>query len=90
MRVELYLSPNPLVVGVRFCVQIVPFSSERKAIRFKTKLIDEYEGAKVIEFPGERSYWVRIRPAGDDREQAETMARRLRPDEGVAYLTRLD
>jgi hypothetical protein len=33
---------------------------------------------------------VRIRPAGDDREQAEEMARRMRPDEGVAYLTRLD
>jgi len=44
----------------------------------------------VIEFPGERSYWVRIRPPGDDRDQAEEMARRLRPGEGVAYLTRLD
>ena len=31
-------------------------------------------------------------PAGAimTREQAEEMARRMRPDEGVAYLTRLD
>ena len=90
VRVDVYQTPKPMEVGGRWCVQIGPFTSERKAIRLKTKLIDEYEGAKVIEFPGERSYWVRIRPAGDNREQAETMARRLRPDEGVAYLTRLD
>ena len=90
VRVDVYQTPKPMEVGGRWCVQIGPFTSERKAIRFKTNLIDEYEGAKVIEFPGERSYWVRIRPAGDDREQAEAMARRLRPEEGVAYLTRLD
>ena len=66
------------------------FSSERKAIKFKEKLLSDYAGSKVIEFAGERSYWVRIRPQGDDREQAEEMARRLQPEEGVAYLTRLD
>jgi rare lipoprotein A len=76
--------------GGRWCVQIGPFTSENKAIKFKEKLLSEYAGSKVIEFPGERSYWVRIRPQGDDREQAEEMARRLQPEEGVAYLTRLD
>jgi hypothetical protein len=44
----------------------------------------------VIEFSGERSYWVRIRPEGDSRERAEEIAQSLRPEEGVAYLTRLD
>jgi rare lipoprotein A len=44
----------------------------------------------VIEFPGEASYWVRIRPEGDDRAQAESIARQLRPVEGEAFLTRLD
>ncbi|HXS77420.1 MAG TPA: septal ring lytic transglycosylase RlpA family protein [Terracidiphilus sp.] len=90
VRVDVYETPKPMDVGGRWCVQIGPFTSERKAIRFKQKLIDEYGGSRVIEFPGERSYWVRIRPAGDDREQAEGIARHLRPDEGVAYLTRLD
>jgi rare lipoprotein A len=77
-------------VGGRWCVQIGPFLSEQKAIKFKQKLLDEYAGSKVIEFAGERSYWVRIRPQADNREQAEEMAQRMRPDEGVAYLTRLD
>lgn len=90
VRVDVYETPKPMDVGGRWCVQIGPFTSENKATRFKQKLIDEYTGSKVIEFSGERSYWVRIRPAGDDREQAEEMARRLRPEEGVAYLTRLD
>lgn len=90
VRVDVYESPKPMDVGGRWCVQIGPFLSEGKANRYKEKLLSEYPGSRVIEFPGERSYWVRIRPEGDDRAQAEEMARRLRPDEGVAYLTRLD
>jgi rare lipoprotein A len=90
VRVDVYQTPKPMEVGGRWCVQIGPFTSEHKAIKFKAKLLEDYVGSKVIEFAGERSYWVRIRPQGDNREQAEEMARRLRPDEGVAYLTRLD
>lgn len=90
VRVDVYETPKPMDVGGRWCVQIGPFKSERRATHFKQELIDDYPGSRVIEFPGERSYWVRIRPVGDDREQAEEMARRLRPEEGVAYLTRLD
>lgn len=90
VRVDVYETPKPMDVGGRWCVQIGPFTSERRATRFKEKLIGDYPGSRVIEFPGEKSYWVRIRPAGDNREQAEEMARRLRPAEGVAYLTRLD
>lgn len=90
VRIDVYETPKPMDVGGRWCVQIGPFLSERKAIKFKEKLLSQYAGAKVIEFPGERSYWVRIRPPGDDREQAEAMARRLQPEEGAAYLTRLD
>ena len=90
VRVDVYETPKPMDVGGRWCVQIGPFLSEGKAIKFKAKLLNDYPGSKVIEFAGERSYWVRIRAAGDDREQAEEMARRLQPDEGVAYLTRLD
>jgi rare lipoprotein A len=90
VRVDVYQTPKPMDVGGRWCVQIGPFLSESKAIKFKEKLLSEYPGSKVIEFPGERSYWVRIRPQGDDREQAEEMSRKLEPEEGVAYLTRLD
>lgn len=90
VRVDVYETPKPMEMGGRWCVQIGPFTSERKAIRYKRKLLDDYPGSRVIEFPGERSFWVRIRPPGDDREQAEQISRRLRPDEGVPYLTRLD
>jgi rare lipoprotein A len=90
VRVDVYQTPKPMDAGGRWCVQVGPFLSESKAIKFKEKLLGEYSGSKVIEFPGERSYWVRIRPPGDDRQQAEEMTQRLQPDEGVAYLTRLD
>ena len=90
VRLDVYETPKPMDVGGRWCVQIGPFTSERKAIRLKARLLNDYPGSKVIEFAGERGYWVRIRPVGDDREQAETIAERLQPDEGVAYLTRLD
>jgi rare lipoprotein A len=44
----------------------------------------------VIEFPGDNSFWVRIRPPGDDRDLAASIARQVQPVEGDAYLTRLD
>ena len=90
VRIDVYQTPRPIEIGGRWCVQIGPFTTERKAIRFKEKLLGNYEGSHVIEFPGENSYWVRIRPEGDDRAQAAEIARRLHPDEGAAYLTRLD
>ncbi len=71
-------------------MQIGAFHSERDALNLKAQLIREYADANVIEFPGDKSYWVRIRPEGDDREMAEYIAEHLQPIEGEAYLTRLD
>ncbi|MDR3741177.1 MAG: septal ring lytic transglycosylase RlpA family protein [Terracidiphilus sp.] len=90
VRVDVYQTPKPIETGGRWCVQFGAFKSESRALRFKRKLIDKYPDAKVIEFPGEKSFWVRIRPAGDDRSQAEDIAHRYQPDEGDAFLTRLD
>lgn len=90
VRIDVYQTPKPVDTGGRWCVQIGPLTSERNANKLKDKLLDKYPGSRVIEFPGEKSFWVRIRPGGDDREQAEDMARRIQPDEGTAYLTRLD
>jgi len=90
VRVDVYRTPKPIYTGGRWCVQIGAFTSERKANKFKEQLLRKYPDAKVIEFPGEDSYWVRIRPPGDNREEAELIARHLRPAEGDAYLTRLD
>ncbi len=90
VRMDVYRAPKPISTGGRWCVQIGAFHRERDALRLKKRLLARYPGASVIEFPGERSYWVRIRPPGDDRTMAETIARHTHPIEGAAYLTRLD
>jgi rare lipoprotein A len=90
VRLEVYRTPKPIDTGGRWCVQIGAFTSERKANKLKAQLLRKYPNANVIEFPGEDSYWVRIRPEGDDREQAERIAHKLHPAEGNAFLTRLD
>jgi rare lipoprotein A len=90
VRVDVYQTPKPIAIGGRWCVQIGAFKSEHRALKLKQQLQETYPGANVIEFPGEASYWVRIRPQGDNRQQAEAIARHLRPVEGEAFLTRLD
>lgn len=90
VRVDVYRSPKPLDHGGRWCVQIGAFTSERKAEKLKQQLLRKYPDSRVIEFSAEKSYWVRIRPEGDSREEAEFIARHMRPSEGEAYLTRLD
>lgn len=90
VRVDVYQTPKPIATGGRWCVQIGAFHSEELALRLKAQLQTRYPDANVIEFPGTGSYWVRIRPFQDDRLVAETIAQRLRPEEGEAFLTRLD
>ena len=90
VRMDVYETPKPINTGGRWCVQIGAFHDEDDALALKAQLLEMYPGANVIEFPGEKSFWVRIRPQGDDRAQAEQIARHLQPVEGGAYLTRLD
>jgi rare lipoprotein A len=90
VRMDVYQTPKPIETGGRWCVQIGAFHEEEDAIALKAQLLETYPGANVIEFPGEKSFWVRIRPLGDDRAQAEQIARDLQPVEGDAFLTRLD
>ena len=92
VRLDVYETPKPIDTGGRWCVQIGAFHSERQALKLKSQLQNRYPDANVIEFPGQEnsSFWVRIRPQGDNREQAELIAHKLRPSEGEAFLTRLD
>jgi rare lipoprotein A len=90
VRLDVYQTPKPIDTGGRWCVQIGAFTSEHKARKLKAQLLRKYPDANVIEFPGDDSYWVRIRPEGDNREIAESIATRLRPAQGEAFLTRLD
>jgi len=90
VRVDVYQTPKPISTGGRWCVQIGAFKNELNAISLKRRLLRAYPESNVIEFPGEDSYWVRIRPAGDSLDQAKYIADHLRPAEGEAFLTRLD
>ena len=90
VRIDVYRTPKPIETGGRWCVQIGAFHSEHAALKLQSRLEDDYPDANVIEFAGSDSYWVRIRPQGDNREQAERIAHRLHPKEGDAFLTRLD
>jgi len=90
VRLDVYRTPKPIDSGGRWCVQIGAFTSEHKAIKLKQQLLRRYPSANVIEFPGQDSYWVRIRPQGDNREQAESIAAHLRTGEAEAFLTRMD
>ncbi len=90
VRIDVYEAPKPINSGGRWCVQIGAFHSERAALKLKAELLRQYPGSNVIEFPGEDSYWVRIRPPGDDMQMAEQIARATHPKEGNAFLTRLD
>jgi rare lipoprotein A len=90
VRIDVYKTPKPIGAGGRWCVQIGALSTEERALRLKRQLQKKYPDAQVMEFPGEKSYWVRIRPVGDDRKQAEFIARHMHLSEGKAFLTRLD
>jgi rare lipoprotein A len=90
VRIDVYQTPKPMEPGGRWCVQIGAFQHERKAEKLRDQLEDEYANSNVIDFQGPTGYWVRIRPQGDNRQQAERIAQRLRPAEGDAYLVRLD
>ena len=92
VRVDVYRTPKPMETGGRWCVQIGAFHKEHDALKLQGKLEDSYPDANVIEFSGTDSYWVRIRPQGDNREVAERIVRKLKlkDADASAYLTRLD
>jgi rare lipoprotein A len=90
VRLDVYQTPKPMDMGGRWCVQIGALHDEQEALDLKQQLLRQYPGSNVIEFAGQSSYWVRIRPAGDDRQTAEYIADHLQPVEGKAFLTRLD
>ena len=90
VRVEVFAAPSPLDTGGRWCVQIGAFKNEKGALKLRDQLTRKYQTAKVIEFTGPTGHWVRIRPSQDDKGRAVEIAKELEPDEGQAYLVRLD
>jgi rare lipoprotein A len=71
-------------------VQIGAFSKEKEALKLEEHLERKYRTANVIEFTGPTGHWVRIRPLNDDKQRAAEIAKEVKPEEGDAYLVRLD
>ncbi len=90
VKIEVFAAPKPIGEGGRWCVQIGAFKNEGKALSLERRLQRKYAAANVIEFTGPTGHWVRIRPAGDDRARAQEIESAVQPEEGAAYLTRLD
>jgi rare lipoprotein A len=90
VRIDLMQSPHPLMPSGRWCVQIGAFQRSGSANKLRDRLLREYPGANVIDFRGATGYWVRIRPDGETHRDAEEIARLVRPQEGDAYVVRLD
>ncbi len=92
VQIEVFAGPphRPTRYGGRWCVQIGAFHSEGNAVALEHKLQRRYATANVIEFTGPTGHWVRIRPVGDDKARATEIENAVQPEEGAAYLTRLD
>lgn len=90
VRIDVYAAPKPIDEGGRWCVQIGAFSKEKEAVKLEEHLERKYQTANVIEFTGPTGHWVRIRPLNDDKGRAVEIAKELKPQEGEAYLVRLD
>ncbi|HZD33435.1 MAG TPA: septal ring lytic transglycosylase RlpA family protein [Candidatus Angelobacter sp.] len=90
VKVEVLSAPAPIAEGGRWCVQIGAFQSEDEARKLKEKLQDRYQTAKVVQFTGPTGEWVRIRPAGDNKEKAQEVAAKTKVKEGGVFLVRLD
>ncbi len=90
VRIDVYAAPKPIDAGGRWCVQIGAFSKEKEAMKLEEHLEHKYHTANVIEFTGPTGHWVRIRPLNDDKDRAVEIAKELKPEEGEAYLVRLD
>jgi rare lipoprotein A len=90
VQIEVYAAPKAIDEGGRWCVQIGAFKDKGKAFHLQQQLQSRYANANVIEFTGPTGHWVRIRPQGDNKQQAEEIESSVEPQEGAAYLTRLD
>jgi len=91
VQLEVMQTPASLNTGGRWCVQIGGFQEKSTADDLRERLSHRYLTAKVIDFPSPAGdWWVRVRVLGDDRLRAEEITRDTLPEEGAAFLVRLD
>jgi len=91
VQLDVMQTPAPINTGGRWCVQIGGFQEKSTADDLRERLSRRYLTAKVIDFPSPAGdWWVRVRVLGDDRLRAEEITRDTLPEEGAAFLVRLD
>jgi rare lipoprotein A len=91
VRIEAFANPAASPTG-RWCVQTGAFKNEQDALDLKSALLKRYVGSRVIEFPGDTGYWVRIDPPRHDHADAAAIMEWIgNPDpQAVPYLVRVD
>lgn len=91
VKVEAYAPPTASQAGI-WCVQTGAFQTSQDATDLKSALISRYKTAKVQQFQGPTGYWVRIDPAGRDKQQAIAIQDWIgKPDDHAqSFLVRLD
>ncbi|HVP52134.1 MAG TPA: septal ring lytic transglycosylase RlpA family protein [Terriglobales bacterium] len=91
VKLDVLDTPASLESGGRWCVQIGAFHQQIAAEELRERLSRRYLTAKVLDFPSPAGdWWVRVRVLDDDRRRAEEVTRDTHPDEGSAFLVRLD
>jgi len=90
VKLEVVETPAPIETGGRWCVQIGVFHRQLEALDLKERINQRYRPARVLEFAGATGYWVRVRVRDDDRYLAETLASKLKLEQGGVFLVRLD
>jgi len=91
VRLEVLKTPEPIVSGGRWAVQIGAFEKEEAARDLAGHLTRRYRTAKVLTFNSPvGDWWVRVRVKDDLRARAEEVMRNAKTNEGAIFLVRLD
>ncbi len=91
VRLEVLKTPEPIVSGGRWAVQIGAFEKEEAARDLAGHLTRRYRTAKVLTFNSPvGDWWVRVRVKDDLRARAEEVMRDAKTNEGAIFLVRLD
>ncbi len=89
VKIEAFPHPGADPAG-HWCVQIGAFKSPDDAADVKATLIEQFKGARVIEFAGATGHWVRINPATPDLAHANQILKSFESPDPAAlpYLLR--
>ena len=91
-RVRLDILSTPVTTAAQnwYAVQAGAFRDQDRAERVRATLEREYGSARLVLRPGNPSMWRVLVGRAPSEEAANELARRIRPEEGRAFVVRLD